>query len=91
MHAFLHLLVTVLLLDRSELAGSIALSTKLIAYLSTFNRRTLDEIVAKSYFFYARGVELQCKFATIRSELLHAYRTATLHRDISTQGVLLHS
>ncbi len=45
--------------------------------------RTLDPLLSKSYFYWARCVELKGKsaLAGIRNELLSAYRTAVLKHD----------
>jgi hypothetical protein len=45
--------------------------------------RTLDPLLSKSYFYWARCVELKGKsaLASIRNELLSAYRTAVLKHD----------
>jgi len=57
--------------------------------LKTHNRRSLDLIAARCYFYYSRAYELDNKFDTIRP-LLHAkLRTATLRNDYEGQAVLI--
>lgn len=87
--AYLHLLAVLMLLDVKQLEQTESLADALISTLSGYNRRTMDELNARAYFYYARAVELSGRFASIRAKLLAAYRTATLHHDASTQAVLL--
>lgn len=87
--AYLHLLVVLTVLDAKQLQEAVSLSTALVQSLSEYNRRTMDELNARAYFYFARSVELSGGFSSIRSALLSAYRTATLHHDAPTQAVLL--
>jgi hypothetical protein len=52
-------------------------------FMNDLPRRTLDPLLSKSYFYWARCVELRGKsaLAGIRNELLSAYRTAVLKHD----------
>jgi hypothetical protein len=43
--------------------------------------RTMDQLLSKGYFYWARGVELTGKASNIRNELLAAYRTSVLKHD----------
>jgi 26S proteasome regulatory subunit N3 len=52
---------------------------------AAYNLRTLDQLAAKAYFYYARTYELTGDYASIRSALLAAYRTACLRHDLETQ------
>lgn len=87
--AYLHLLVVLALLDAKRVADAVPISTALIDSLAEFNRRTMDELNSRAFFYYARSIELSGHIAIIRSKLLSAYRTATLHHDAATQAVLL--
>lgn len=53
------------------------------------NRRTLDYINAKAYFFYARSAEVNQLLTAKRSELYAAYRLACLRLDRISQATLL--
>jgi len=88
---YLHLLVIIFLLDKKRSSMASAISTSLIQKLqqSQFNRRTLDPLLSKAYFYYSSAFELQKDLASIRSSLLSAYRTATLRHDKLTQATLL--
>lgn len=87
--AFLHLLVVIVMLDAKQAEKAVPLSTDLVQFLSGYNRRTMDELNARAFFYYARTVELTGRLSTIRVGLLSAYRTATLHHDAPAQAVLL--
>ena len=87
--SYLHLLVVIMLIDHKMISQASEVSRALIKQLGKLNRRTLDEIHSRSFFYYARAVELGGNIASIRSELLAAYRTATLHHDAPSQAVLL--
>ncbi|KAJ3084255.1 26S proteasome non-ATPase regulatory subunit, partial [Physocladia obscura] len=67
----------------------LALSSEVVDYIQQLNRRTLDQLSAKIYFYYERFFELANRLADIRPKLLAAQRTATLRHDDETQAVLL--
>lgn len=86
---YLHLLTVIVLLDGKCLNDAVSVSKALIESLAKYNRRTMDEINSRAYFYYVRSIELTGSVASIRSSLLAAYRTATLRNDSATQAVLL--
>lgn len=86
---YLHLLASILLLDVKKPADSLACSHDLVQFVSKHNRRTLDELNARIYFYFARSIELVGSPASIRAHLLAAYRTATLQHDPASRAVLL--
>ena len=53
------------------------------------NRRSLDLVAAKSYFYHSRVAELTNKLDTIRGFLHARLRTATLRNDFEGQAVLI--
>ncbi|KAK9863142.1 hypothetical protein WJX84_002498 [Apatococcus fuscideae] len=57
--------------------------------LGQFNRRTLDGLAARIYFYYAWAHERTGTLATIRSTLLALQRTSTLRHDEYGQETLL--
>lgn len=87
--AYLHLLVVLMLIDNHSLPDAVATSSALVNSVTESNRRTMDDINSRAYFYYSRAVELSGPIAPIRSQLLAAYRTATLHHDSASQAVLL--
>lgn len=86
---YLHLLSVILLIDSKSLDDALKSSKLLVDLFADHNMRTLDELKSRAYFFYARSVELTGALASIRTELLGAYRTATLQHDAASQAVLL--
>ncbi|KAF9276157.1 26S proteasome non-ATPase regulatory subunit [Mortierella alpina] len=86
---YLHLLVMIYLLDQGQLEKGIELSNVTVKMVQDLNRRSLDQLAAKVYFYYARFYELSGRLAEIRPTLLNAQRTATLRRDDDTQSTLI--
>ncbi|CAG8738912.1 21966_t:CDS:10, partial [Racocetra persica] len=86
---YLHLLMMIYLLDKQEFDKGIQLSNETIAKIRSLNRRTLDQLSARIYFYYARFYELTGNLAVIRPTLLAAQRTATLRHDDDSQATLL--
>lgn len=87
--AYLHLLGVLVLLDAKCEAAALPVASALVQFLAAQNRRTLDEISARAFFYYSRAVELQGGLASIRAELLSFYRTAVLRGDAACQAMLL--
>ncbi|KAF9415596.1 hypothetical protein HW555_006804 [Spodoptera exigua] len=74
---YLHLLVLLRLLDTNRLEEATECSQQLMNKILSQNRRTLDLIAAKCYFYHSRVFELTNKLDLIRG-LLHArLRTST--------------
>lgn len=86
---YIHLLTLVFLLDNKQTSEATSCSAALVKRLQAFNRRTLDQLAAKAYFYYSQSFESANRLAEIRSTLLAAYRTATLRHDETNQAMLL--
>lgn len=87
--AYIHLLVLLRLLDTNKLEEAVECSQQLMNKITAQNRRTLDLIAAKCYFYHSRVFELTNKLDLIRG-LLHArLRTSTLRSDFEGQAVLI--
>lgn len=82
-------LVVLHLHDQEEYILGSKLSTRLVDLIVAVNRRTLDELAAKIYFYHARFYELQGTLAQCRPQLLTLQKTATLRNDLESQAVLL--
>lgn len=87
--AYVHLLVTVFLIDRKCIEEAMMSSTSLVNRLATFNRRTLNALQAKAFFYYFRSFELAHRLEEIRPTLLASHRTATLRHNDESQAMLL--
>ncbi|KXS19386.1 hypothetical protein M427DRAFT_52825 [Gonapodya prolifera JEL478] len=86
---YLALLVALFLHDHKSYDKGLNLTKDYVDRVSHFNRRTLDQISARIYFYYARFHELKDKLADVRPTLLAAQRTATLRRDDDCQATLV--
>ncbi|GAA6020952.1 hypothetical protein JCM11491_001560 [Sporobolomyces phaffii] len=87
---FLSLLVVISLLDRGEYEKGKKFATQLIEKFSALNRRTLDQLMSKVYFYWVRLHELSGDdTSALRPTLLAAQRTASLRHDDDLQATLL--
>ncbi|CAD6265008.1 unnamed protein product [Miscanthus lutarioriparius] len=73
---FCYLLVLIFLIDQKK-------------YDENLNRRTVDVLASRLYFYYSYVYELTNNLAEIRGNLLALHRMATLHRDELGQETLL--
>uniref|UniRef100_A0A182JBK4 Probable 26S proteasome non-ATPase regulatory subunit 3 n=1 Tax=Anopheles atroparvus TaxID=41427 RepID=A0A182JBK4_ANOAO len=87
--AYFHLLLLVRLLDRNDLAKATTCSQNLMTEIVGQNRRSLDLMAAKCYFYYSRVAELNNDLESIRPFLHSRLRTATLRNDFEGQAVLI--
>ncbi|KAJ3045396.1 26S proteasome non-ATPase regulatory subunit [Rhizophlyctis rosea] len=86
---YLSFLVLLLVHDQKEYEKGLKLVTELVSRIQTSNRRTLDQLAGRIYFYFARFYELNGRLAEARPLLLAAQRTATLRHDDDTQATLL--
>jgi 26S proteasome regulatory subunit N3 len=88
---YLHLLVQVYLLDQKNYEQGAKFSAHLVEKVHKLNRRTLDSLASKVYFYFARFYELlpAPAIVSIRPQLLASLRTATLRKDIDLQATLI--
>ncbi|PTU21969.1 hypothetical protein P175DRAFT_0515992 [Aspergillus ochraceoroseus IBT 24754] len=94
---YLSILVQIYLYDRKEIQKGAKFSTSLIERLRTQNRRTLDSLAARVYFYYSLFFEQiaplppspAATVTTIRQPLLAALRTAVLRKDVDTQATVM--
>lgn len=86
---YIHLLVQVYLLDTGKLEELNSLGEHVVQLMKSFNRRSLDFIQAKVWFYVCRAKELIGDLYSIRPELLYSLRTATLRHDIETTASVI--
>eukprot|EP01006_Ploeotia_vitrea_P050898 TRINITY_DN67511_c6_g1_i2.p1 TRINITY_DN67511_c6_g1~~TRINITY_DN67511_c6_g1_i2.p1 ORF type:complete len:407 (-),score=207.74 TRINITY_DN67511_c6_g1_i2:33-1253(-) len=87
--AYIVLLGLLFALDRGAYQQVAQTTAQLVAQLpEDFNRRTLDHITARIYYYYALSHELTGRSLETRSVLLRAHRTACLRHDEPGQAVL---
>lgn len=94
---FLGILVQVHLFDTKQFQRGADFSSYLSDRIRTLNRRTLDSLSAKVYFYYSLFCENiapaapspQSPTVALRSTLLAALRTAVLRKDIDIQASVI--
>ncbi|KAF3940762.1 hypothetical protein ABW19_dt0207358 [Dactylella cylindrospora] len=89
---YLHLAVQILLLDQKEFETGAKFSEQLVKRMHGMNRRTLDSLAAKVYFYYSmfnESLSDSNALISIRAQLLASLRTATLRKDIDTQATII--
>jgi 26S proteasome regulatory subunit N3 len=64
--AYIKMLVQLVLLDSNRLEEGAQFSTSLVENIHSQNRRTLDQIGAKIFFYFSRFYELLGNLASIR-------------------------
>ncbi|KAI9180629.1 hypothetical protein LWI28_006804 [Acer negundo] len=86
---FCYLLVLIFLIDKKKYSEAKACSSACIARLKIINRRTVDVLAARLYFYYSLCYELTGDLSEIRGNLLALHRIATLRHDELGQETLL--
>ena len=85
---FFHLLLLVHLIDSGKLTALIKCAEDLMCKLKRQNRRSLDPIASRCYFYYSRAYELNNKLDEVRDVLNARLCTSTLKSDIHSQATL---
>ncbi|KAK5625161.1 hypothetical protein RRF57_000877 [Xylaria bambusicola] len=94
---FLAILIQVYLFDSKQFQAGAEFSKTLADRIHSLNRRTLDSLSAKVYFYYSLCCEQlaplppspRSPIVLIRPTLLTALRTAVLRKDIDTQASVI--
>ncbi|KAJ2456357.1 26S proteasome non-ATPase regulatory subunit [Coemansia sp. RSA 2336] len=86
---FLGLLSALYLLDNGHIENGAKLAEVLVETISTVQRRTLDPIASRVFFYYARFFEVANCLADARPKLLSALQAATLAGMKETKAMLL--
>ncbi|KAG6004827.1 hypothetical protein E4U54_000475 [Claviceps lovelessii] len=94
---FLGILIQVYLFDSKKYQEGAEFSKILSARIQALNRRTLDSLSAKVYFYYSLFCEnisplppsSESPIVSIRPTLLATLRTAVLRKDIDTQASVI--
>lgn len=95
--AYLSILVQIYLFDQRQIQKGAQFSTNLIERLRSLNRRTLDSLAARVYFYYSLFYEQiaplppspSAAVTGIRQPLLTALRTAVLRKDVDIQATVM--
>lgn len=83
---FCHLLVQIFLLDGKKYDQLYSFGNICIKLMKLYDRRTLDYIQAKVWFYIFRSCEVTRNLVLVRAELMKALRTATLRHDTETRA-----
>ncbi|XP_010935159.1 probable 26S proteasome non-ATPase regulatory subunit 3 [Elaeis guineensis] len=86
---YCYVLVLIFLIDQKRYEEAKACSSASIARLKNMNRRTVDILASRLYFYYSYSYELTNSLAEIRGTLLALHRMATLRHDELGQETLL--
>ncbi|KAI3502375.1 hypothetical protein L1887_30409 [Cichorium endivia] len=86
---YCYLLVLIFLIDQKKYSEAKACSSASIARLKNLNRRTVDVLASRLYFYYSLSYELTGDLSEIRGNLLSLHRVATLRHDELGQETLL--
>ncbi|XP_010933362.1 probable 26S proteasome non-ATPase regulatory subunit 3 [Elaeis guineensis] len=86
---YCYLLVLIFLIDQKRYNEAKACSSASIVRLKNMNRRTVDVLASRLYFYYSYSYELTDSLAKIRGTLLSLHRMATLRHDELGQETLL--
>ncbi|TRY65687.1 hypothetical protein DNTS_005538 [Danionella cerebrum] len=87
--AYLQLLLVVHLTNSHQYTQAQKVSDDLLQKIGLQNRRALDLLAAKCYYYHSRVYEFLDQLDAVRSFLHARLRTATLRRDADGQAVLL--
>ncbi|KAL8840223.1 MAG: hypothetical protein Q9170_001430 [Blastenia crenularia] len=93
---YLAILVQIYLYDSHEIELGAKFSTNLVEKMRTLNRRTLDALSARVYFYYSLFFEQlaplppspSASIISIRQPLLQALRTSVLRKDQDTRATV---
>jgi len=89
-YVFVALVALIFFYDQQDYLRGQTFAKEAVLYLNTVNRRSMDSLAAKVYYYYALFYEANGQEAVIRSTLLSVHRTATLRRDEETLAVVIH-
>lgn len=89
LNVYFNLLILINLIDSGRYEEAVKCSDQLMQIVKSQNRRTLDALAAKCYYFHTRCYELTGQLYQIKSFLHSRLRTATLRNDFEGQAVLL--
>lgn len=86
---YIFTLLLMMLLRQNMNNEAVYYSTALIERLRSYNRRSLDFLASKAFFYFSLAYERIDKLENIRSTLLSLYRTSCIHQDEFSQAMLL--
>lgn len=88
---YVHLLVLIFLIDKDRIEQALVCADDLMAKIARYNRRTVDPLAARFYYYYTVVYEKAGKLSEIRRVLLERFRSATLRMDDEGQAYILNA
>mmetsp|Transcript_19316 Transcript_19316/g.28848 ORF Transcript_19316/g.28848 Transcript_19316/m.28848 type:complete len:498 (+) Transcript_19316:44-1537(+) len=85
---YVYLIILIALFDKKMIKEAIKISEVAMKIVKSHNKRTMDPISARIYFYYGLSYTALGSPVTIRNQLLALYRSACLHHDVPGQAVL---
>mmetsp|Transcript_2306 Transcript_2306/g.3971 ORF Transcript_2306/g.3971 Transcript_2306/m.3971 type:complete len:501 (-) Transcript_2306:601-2103(-) len=89
MVAYVHVMVLILLIDRGLHPEALTCAEMLVDYLARYNRRTMDDVQAHTFFFLSLAYEKNDRLHELRPRLFPWYRTAALYHNSQGQAMLI--
>lgn len=89
LEVYCYFIVLLFLIDQKKYNEAKACSSASIARLKSLNKRTIDVIASRLYFYYSLSYEMTGDLAEIRGTLLSLHHSATLRHDELGQETLL--
>lgn len=86
---FMHLLVQVWAQSNADPSQFLEAGDLALDRLQQYNRRSLDYLEAKVWFYYVRAAEIEGELGSVHGDLMSALRTATLRHDDETTAMLI--
>jgi len=83
------LVVIMYLIDSNQHDQARTVADATVSFLDGYNRRTMDLLASRVYYYYSWSYECTDSLENIRSKLLALHRTATLRHDDAGQEMLL--
>uniref|UniRef100_A0A6U3CQC7 PCI domain-containing protein n=1 Tax=Lotharella globosa TaxID=91324 RepID=A0A6U3CQC7_9EUKA len=88
---YLKVLLTIFLIDNDKNKEASNIAEECLDIVKQHNKRTMDIISARVYFYYSLAHTRLGNPLAIRNKLLALYRSACLHHDVPGQAVLMNA
>ena len=86
---YIHLIIVIFMMDLGLNLNAENCSNILVEKLGNYNRRSLDHVASRCYFYHTLSHEVMDQLANIRGKLHARLNIANLHNDFQSQGVLI--
>lgn len=86
--AFVHLLVTLYIVDSKQHEAAVTSVDALVEFITSFNRRSMDVLSGKVFFYYALCHEKNGQLSSFSNKLFTFHRKACLQHNEPAQAAL---